>query len=228
MPSFAFAPGGTVSTVARNWDFRGERARYAERLVEAVVRGVAHPVRRPTLAVAGDTRRVGFIFGAGLVPRFFEEYYAAGARGYGGAARIVARVFTGSLSGRPLARRVLSPIPALLSVDGADCAPLAWSLVVASVVRDLGLHMIVTPRAGEDHTRFHVVASPLGVRELGPQLPRVLAGRRLRGASNVDRLATHLRLRFPTDAGAYILDGEMLRAREIEVTAGPEIDVFRL
>jgi diacylglycerol kinase family enzyme len=228
MPGFALAPGGTVSTVARNWGFGGERVRYAERLVETVVRGEARPVRRPTLAVAGETRHIGFIFGAGLVPRFFEEYYAAGALGYGGAARIVARVFAGSLWGQKLARRVLSPVPALLSVDGAACAPAAWSLVVASVVRDLGLHMILTPRAGEDHARFHAVASPLGVRELGPQLPRVLAGRRLAGAANVDRLASHLRLRFATDNGVYVLDGEMLRAREVAVTAGPEIDVYQL
>ena len=99
------------------------------------------------------------------------------------------------------------------------------SLLCASVVRDLGLGMRLTRRAGEEHDRFHVVATPLGPRALGPQMPLVLAARPLLGP-RVDALAKELVLRFPEGTGAYVLDGDLFHADAITVTAGPAIDVL--
>ena len=227
LPRFALAPGGTVSTVARNWSRGAMDASRAARLVDAVARDAAPVARRPTLRVCDDHGgdRVGFIFGAGLVARFFDEYYASSHQGYAGAARIAARVFAGSFFASDLARRVLNPVEARLAVDGRDAVPRAWSLVVASVVPDLGLHMRVTPRAGEALDAFHAVASPLGARALGPQMPLVLAGKALVGAGHVDApRARALDVRFAAD-DAYVLDGDPIRAREVRVAVGPVIDV---
>jgi hypothetical protein len=110
-------------------------------------------------------------------------------------------------------------------VDGARAPFERASLVCASVVRDLGLGMRLLHRAAEETTRFHVVATPLEPSRLGPQLPLVLAGRPLLGSRNVDALATTLELRFGAAGaeaeGAYVLDGELLRATFLRVTAGP-------
>ncbi len=248
LPPIAFAPGGTVGTVARNWGKpRSARelasgATHAARIVHrAASAGAAETVRRPTLRVTDDQGRdqVGFMFGAGLVAGFFAEYYAAPAQGYATAARIVARVFVESFAaddargGDSLAARVLDPVAAQLAIDGRVASAERWSLVLASVVRDVGLHMLVTPHAGETAGAFHVVASPLGPRALGPQMPRVLAGRRLHGDGHVDApAARELVLRFgdrsrAATENAYVLDGDVLRAREVRVTAGPAIDVVR-
>jgi diacylglycerol kinase family enzyme len=229
-PPIALAPGGTVSTVLRNWG--GPRAATADgaaRLVRAVARGAARVTRRPTLRVTDDRGgdRVGFIFGAGLVATFFDEYYAGATQGYAGAAAIVARIFAQSFVGGPLARRVLTPVPASLTLDGRAARPEAWSLVVATVVRDLGLHMVVARRAGERLDAFHAVASPLGPALLGPQMPLVIAGRRLLGHDHVDAPSTReLVLRFPNEGQGYVLDGDVLRAREIRVVPGPAFDVL--
>ena len=235
LPAIALAPGGTVSTVARNWGFRGgglfspgeaEAARYAARLLDAVSRGQAHGTLRPTLRAKDDAaERVGFIFGAGLVSRFFEVYDEEGARGYRGAASIVARIFAGSFSRGTLARRVLTPVPCVLEIDGVRANEEEVSLVCASVVRDLGIGMRLLYRAAEEHERFHVVATPLGPAKLGPQLPLVLAGRPLLGAGNVDTLARRLELRFE-GGGAYVLDGELLRTECVVVTAGPVLRIL--
>lgn len=230
LPPIALAPGGTVGTVARNWGMTGDPVRYAARLLDAIADGSIRSTRRPTLRISSrddrDAReRVGFIFGAGLVARFFEVYDARGAGGNLAAARIVARVFAGSFVGSRFARSVLDPSPCAISVDG-DPAPFdRVSLLCASVVRDLGLGMRLTRRAGEEHDRFHVVATPLGPRSLGPQMPLVLAARPLLGP-RVDTLATELVLRFPEGTGAYVLDGDLFRADAITVTAGPELDVL--
>jgi diacylglycerol kinase (ATP) len=241
LPPIALAPGGTVGTVARNWSgtsggWGGWGAKSAARIIHSAARGEGTVVRRPTLRVRDDRGKdlVGFMFGAGLVAGFFDEYYAAPAQGYATAARIVGQVFVQSFVGGPLAKRVLDPVSARLTVDAREAEPRSFSLVLASVIRDVGLHMLVTPRAGETPGAFHVVASALGPRELGPQMPRVLAGVRLQGRGHVDvPAARELTLRFDgvapegeASAGrAYVLDGDVLRAREVRVSPGPAIDV---
>jgi diacylglycerol kinase (ATP) len=232
LPPIAFAPGGTVCTVARNWGVKGERTRYVRRLLDGLAAGHVRRQRRPTLrvrheagpAVAGAADRIGFIVGSGLVARFFEVYEEAGANGLATASKIVARVFSGSFIGSRFARSILDPTPCLLAVDGSPAPFDRVSLVCASVVRDLGLGMRLLYRAGEELDRFHVVATPLAAHALGPQMPLVLAGRPLVGA-RVDALARTLTLRFPDGRGAYVLDGDLYRADAIEVTAGPTLDV---
>jgi diacylglycerol kinase family enzyme len=227
MPAVALAPGGTVSTVARNWGMRGSRVGYARRILEAVKSGNARTSERPTLRVRGRIERSGFIFGAGLVASFFREYYASAHRGTAAAARIVAPIFAGSFVGGALAKRVLEPVPCALSIDGELQPAPGYSLIAASVVRDLGLHMWVTYRAGEAPDRFHAVASSLSTSALGPQMPRVLMGKRLRGEHHVDALVRELAIDFESN-GAYVLDGDLLESDRVVVTAGARIRVVTL
>lgn len=221
LPAIALAPGGTVSTVAKNWGLRGDPARYTDALLDAIAAGTATRTMRPTLQVEdGAATRTGFIVGSGLVARFFEEYLAAGAGGTRAAARIVARVFAGSFVGGALARRVLEPMRCRVTTDAGEAPFDRVSLVCASVVRDLGLGMRLLYRAAEEPDRFHAVATPLGPFRLGPQMPLVLAGRPLKGP-RVDALTSRLELVFPGGTGAYVLDGDLFRADRVVVTAGP-------
>jgi diacylglycerol kinase (ATP) len=223
LPRVALAPGGTVCTVARNLGMRGRPAAWAGRVVRAACDGSGRTDRRPTLRVRDDGGgdRIGFIFGAGLVVRFFAEYYAAPRQGRRAAAGLVARIFAGSFTGGRLARRILEPTRCSLRVDGEPHPGAAWSLVLASVVRDVGLHLLVPYRAGEELERFHLVASGLAPRALAAQLPRVLLGRPLLGEARVDALARSLRLAFEGPDGGYVLDGDVFRARAVTVEAGP-------
>ncbi|WP_437645700.1 diacylglycerol/lipid kinase family protein [Sorangium sp. So ce362] len=245
LPPLVLLPGGTVATVARNWGMAGDPAALLERIIHeargrhdgAALRGT---VRRPTLRARATTRggveeRIGFIFGTGLVASFFDVYYERGGDGYGAAARIVARVFIESFYGGSYARRVLDPLPCTIDVEGRQLAPRAWSLICSSAVRDLGIHMRVTYRAGEDLERPHLVASALPPRELGPRAPLVVAGRRIGGRDHFDDLVRDFTVRFDAAPGAtspgdgpYILDGDPLRASEIRISAGPSIDVLPL
>jgi diacylglycerol kinase family enzyme len=229
IPPIALLPGGTVATVARNWGRVGDPVNLLERFLSGEFR---EPVTRPTLRVrqrvgATEQERIGFMFGTGLVANFFDVYYAEGARGYPHAARIVARVFAESFVGGPYAARVLEPLACTITVDGHELAPKAWSLVCASVVRNLGIHMIVTHRAAEDPERPHLVASALSPRNLGPRAPLVLAGRPIGGHDHFDDLVRAFTVRFPRE-GPYVLDGDVLRAEEVRVTAGPRIAVVAL
>jgi diacylglycerol kinase (ATP) len=228
IPPVALLPAGTVCTISHNLGARGNSRTWSERVVRAACTGTARVNRKPTLRVRDDAggNRVGFIFGAGLVSRFFEIYDAAPRQGIAAAASIAARIFVGSLAGSPLARRVLDAAPCTIAVDGATHPARAWSLVLASVVRNVGLHLVVTYRAGGELEGFHVVASGLRPWALGLQLPRVLAGRPLVGEPRVDRLAQSLSVNFEGAGDAYVLDGDVMRAHTARVEAGPVIEVL--
>ncbi|HMJ10517.1 MAG TPA: diacylglycerol kinase family protein [Polyangiaceae bacterium] len=228
LPRLAFAPAGTVATVARNW---GTSAGVLAVVEHVLGRAPLRSRERPTLWVREQSGafRVGFTVGTGLVARFFDRYYAAGGGGTRTALAIVARIFTGSLVGDGYARSVLEPLPCVLTVDGRELEPRAFSLVVSSVLPDLGLHMRVTYRAGADFERPHLVASALRTKQLGPQAPRVLRGLPLRGPDCFDSLVTSFSVTFPkNEPGPYVLDGDVFRASSIQVSAGPKIDVVTL
>lgn len=223
MPRIALVPAGTVGTVAKNVGARGRNV--AERVLRAIVTGHTREAVWPTLHIEDDSGgdRLGFIFGAGLVVHFFEVYDAAPAKGLWTAASVATRVFVGSFTGGAYASRILSAVPCVLTVDGELSPADALSLVVASVLRDAGLHFRVTYRAQEDVNRFHLVASGLPAGALGPQMPRVLLGRPLRGEPRVDALAAEATLAFTGNERAYILDGEVFRARQVRISMGRRV-----
>jgi diacylglycerol kinase (ATP) len=227
LPPVALAPGGTVATVARNLGMRGPPREWCRRVVRVACEGGGSERPVPTLHVRDDAGgdRVGCIFGAGLVARFFDLYDASPRQGIGPAAGIATRVLAGSIVGSAFARRVLSPVGARLEVDGEPATGEAWSLVLASVVPHVGLGVRATYRAGEALDRFHVVASTLPARALARQVPRVLTGRPMRGAHRVDTLARSLRVTFD-EPGTYVLDGDAQRARTADVEAGPVVTLL--
>jgi hypothetical protein len=61
---------------------------------------------------------------------------------------------------------------------------------------------------------------------LGPQMPRVLSGRPLRGEPRVDALAASLRIDFDQEDGGYVLDGDVLRCRWASVQPGPALSLL--
>lgn len=222
--TLAFLPAGTVATVARAFEQPGDPVSG----LDEALRPEAQFVARPSLSVtssSGDAlqERVGFIFGTGLVARFFQRYYLEGGTGLAAAARIVARTLAGSFREDAYSRSVLEPLPCRIAVDSGPLEARAFSLVLCSVIRDVGLGMQVCHRAGEDWQRPHVVASSLRPRQLGPQVHRVLRGKPLRGGGGFDGLSSQLLLQFPQGKGPWVLDGDLLEAERVQVQAGPAL-----
>jgi diacylglycerol kinase (ATP) len=134
-------------------------------------------------------------------------------------------VFVESFTGGPLAKRILTPLPCELWIDGERHRTTGLSLLCAAVVRDLGLGMKVCYRAAEEADRLHLVASSLAPAKLGPRAPWVMLGKSIGGEDHVDRLVRSFEVRFPSASGPYVLDGDMFRARSVEVSAGPVIAI---
>ena len=224
LPMVALVNGGTTGTVSKNF---GMRESVLKALRRALSAAPLETRERPTLRVrehSGETR-IGFTVGTGLVAKFFKRYYEEGAGGIPTAARIVSRIFLGSFRGDGYAKSVLDPLPCRIRVGDRDLPYDAFSLVLASVLRDVGMHMLVNYRAAEDPKRPHLVASALPAKKLGPQCPRVLTGRPLRGPENYDALVEEFEIRFPDGAGPYVLDGDIFETPSLNVTTGPTIQI---
>ncbi len=232
LPTLALVAGGNAGTVARNWNGCVlDPVEHVRRLLDAwhARSGQVGSVKRASLAVrdSAGAERVGFIFGTGLIASFFSEFYRRGGGGYAEAARMIARIFSGSFVDGELARKVLSPMACRLTVDGEPRPQKAFTLIASSVLRNLGMHLMVTPRAAEDPTRPHLVAFNLSVRECGLQFWRILSGRRLVGSGNVDALVRQFRVDFEAGQGAYVLDGDLIHSDWVEVSAGPMLRIWR-
>ena len=246
-PILAFAPGGTVGTVGRSLGVarRGPFLRAFERVLDDACAHSPKTIETPSLFVRADDRppEVHFIFGTGLVASFFRLYDRKGADedapsvavGKLGAAAIVARIFVESFYGGAYARRVLEPMPMEVDVvreRGAAPERLPWhasSLVLTSVVRNLGLHMLVPYRACEDPERPHVVVSGLPTRVLGPRMTRVLRGVSIGDPSDphFDGLCHELAIEFPgEERGPFVVDGDLRLARRVSVRAGPKLRIL--
>ncbi|GAC1521484.1 MAG: hypothetical protein NVS3B10_22280 [Polyangiales bacterium] len=254
LPILGLAPGGTVGTVARSLGVApatrtfGGTVEGIDRVLDRALDralGSGAVLETATLRVAADElpSRLGFIFGTGLVASFFRRYdprlddeAPSVGTGLPGAAAIVARVFVESFWGGAYARSVLDPLRCDVDVERGEPGKtsverLPWaasSLVVASVLRDLGLGMRVTHRAGERADRLHVVVSGLAPRQLGPRMPRVLRGRSIGdpGEPHFDDLVAALTVEFPDRAGPFVLDGDVHHARRVGVALGPTLRIL--
>ena len=224
LPDFALCAAGTVNTTAAAWGSSGQALTDVGRALAGA------PMReRATISVedAEGTRRLGFIWGTGLVARFFELYDDAGG-GLAVAAKLTARLALSGALGGQLSSRVLAPMPCTIDVDGRRADGDAFSLAVSSVLRDVGLGIRVTYRAGERDDRIHFVASRGRPAELASLLPRTLMGRGFDRPDDLDVLAAEVVVTGKDGVLPYILDGDTLRSDHVRLSVGRRLRVADL
>jgi diacylglycerol kinase family enzyme len=214
-PPFALVAGGTVCTTARVWGSSGD----ADKDVVNALRS-SRRAPMPTLRIVDDrTESLGFIFGTGLVARFFEVYDDRGG-GLPVAAKLSAELFASAVRGSALAHHVLGRQHLHLVIDGQEQSEPAYSLVVSCVHETVGMGVRVTYRAREDDARFHLVASAEGPTGLAKNFPRTFLGLPLRGRGKVDALAREAVLTFDGPS-TYIIDGDSRTTSRVTLSTGP-------
>jgi diacylglycerol kinase family enzyme len=198
--------------------FRVLDAALAERLTHTVVRFL-------DLRIDGELYAAA-TFGTGLVSHFFDEYARTSVGGLGRASQIFFRVLLGASVGSPYAQRILAPVAGHLTIDGVECPLDAFTLLVCSVFRNVGLGLKPTYRAGTVPERLHLVATDLAGPRLAPQAFRVLLGKALVAPRLVDVLTPRFGLEFAAPT-SVILDGERIAAKSVEVSLAPWVRVAR-
>jgi diacylglycerol kinase family enzyme len=222
LPRVALLRGGTTNTLANNLGQKGRPEQLLTRLLACRSQGRREPAQSwPTLLVNG---RCGFIFSAALGARFFERYYRDRRVGYRAAALLAARIAVSSLLGSGLSRQVFQPLTARVTADGEELPERSWRLLAAATVLDLGLGIRLTYRARERPGLFHLVASAQSPASLARQFHRTFLARPLRGARHFDLLAREARVELQQEE-PYVLDGDLFRARRVQLRSGPQVQV---
>lgn len=225
LPKIALLRGGTVNTVANNFGVRGRTEQLLDRLLEKMAQGAELPsVDNDTIAVNG---RVGFLFGAAMGGRFLEAYYEDGPPTAWRAATLSAGTLASIFVWGKLARRLFAETRVRLWVDGQESIIRRPRLLVAATVPDMGVGFRIAWRARQERSKFHLVASELSTFQLGAQSHRVMRGLPLIGQPNLDVLAAKTQIEFAEEE-PYTLDGELFRARQVEIVLGPRVEMVRI
>ncbi|MDW8283466.1 MAG: diacylglycerol kinase family protein [Myxococcales bacterium] len=237
LPSLMLLRGGSVNTIARNLHIRGRPEQLLARALErlrvpedlALWPGWPQGLLRVRDRLQGrdGPERFGCLFAAAMGARFLELHLASPRQSLGQAVALMLRTVASTLvpGGGPLARRLFAQTEVRLWVDGEQVPQGHVRLVLAATVPDVGLGMRVAWQAGRVPGRLHVVASGLAIGTMARQLGRVRRGEPLGGGPHLDRLATSLRVQF-VQPQPYTLDGDLFRAEELEVEAGPQLWVL--
>ncbi|MBI5479625.1 MAG: hypothetical protein HY906_12250 [Deltaproteobacteria bacterium] len=224
LPRVLPLPGGRVNTVAADLGVQGTPEQILGRFVRRLRRGETVPgVERDLLGVGA---RRGFLFGAGMAGRFFEAYYGGPGPGVAWAGVLAARIFLSSLVSGSFGRMVFAPVEAEIVADGERLPHDRFSLILAGAIASAGLGFRPTYRAGTVPGRIHLVATGLTPAQLAWNTPRVRRGEPLVGAPHFDLLAREARIRFACPQ-PHVVDGDLFRAAEVLLRAGPRVTILR-
>jgi diacylglycerol kinase (ATP) len=239
LPIFAFGPGGTVRIAAKNIgvSMQSDVLSEVRSIVHRIITGDDTIVFHPTLSVQANNnnnrKQIAFTFGTGLVASFFQVYDSpvdaknkALDTGNTKAFKILAKVFLQSMYNGPFARQILDPLPCSITVDSQTIAWPASSLVLTSVLKNVGIGLQAAYRAGEDWQKIHAVISGLSPAQLGPRMFRVFAGQSIKKHKNephFDDLVHTMQVSFAQSQGPYVVDGDLLYANHICISAGPVV-----
>lgn len=223
LPPVAFLKGGSVNTIGHSLGLRGPPEALLRRLLALYASGEIRTLEVATLRV---NAYVGFVVGAGLLGNFYDVFYSGSRKGPIDAGILVARALLSAFVENDLSRKLFTPVRATVKVDGREVSFRDFTLIVASTVESLfGLR--ATYRAKEKAGHFHLVASGLSHRRLGPQFHRTLLGLPLKGDRHEDAVARSVEIRFDRPA-KYIIDGDLYEGESIVVEPGPSIQVVAL
>jgi diacylglycerol kinase family enzyme len=226
LPQFLPLRGGSMNTIARSVGCRrGSPERVLLRTVADYRAGRPFEVtERHLLQVNGE--HFGFMVGAGVVVNFLQVYYATGQPGPWTAAKLFTRVILSGVTRSALARRLLQPVEADIDCDEERVPHRRYTFVYASSITDIGLGFKATYLATRKRGFFHLLAGPIGPRQVLPRLLRLRHGLPLEIDELYDNLARHARVEFSRPSH-YTVDGDVLGAvPRLDVVTGPRLTII--
>jgi len=226
LPRLIVLRGGTMNTVARGLNIRGPRGAAHEllaHLVRCIDAGIAPQTTRRHLVKIGE--RYGLIFGNGVMYQFAKAYYDQGQPHRWSGAQLLSRAVLSALVGGPLARMLMSPFTARVTLDGAPWQHDRFLCIAVASVPEAGYGFTPLPQAvdgldGLAVTGFHTTA-----RGLVAELP----GMYFKTPLHPDRctIATARRLTVNTEIPlGYTIDGDLyLGDTRMDIAAGPQLEI---
>lgn len=226
LPRLAILRGGTMNTLARGLEIRGEAGaahRLLGHLADCLEAGRTPRLTRRHLVKVGD--RYGLIFGNGVMYHFAKEYYAQGKPHPWSGAQLLSRLVASVLLGGPLARQLLLPFDARVTVDGGAWTARRFLTIAAAAVPEAGYGFAMLPHARDGLDGLAVTGIHTSARGLVAELPKMYFDAPFDPARCTK--ATTRRLVISSDRPmGYTIDGDLYRAgAQLEIEAGPQVEI---
>ncbi len=223
-PELVVVPFGSMNTTA---SALGPARRPLDTLKAALRTRSGRIMQCPCLLIELENghQLIGFTAAAGLVERFFDRYRRSPRGGLGTALPMALDLYWGALLRRPAALTALAPRPCRVAVEDQWLVPESFSLVLSSVLQNVGLGFSPNRRIHPQPNRLHLVAAPLDGHQLATQAHRMLLGLPLVGEGVFDGLVREWSLRF-AEPGGMVIDGEVYASRTFRVRPGPSLPLY--
>lgn len=226
-PRIALLRGGTMNNVTDSFRIRGTPKSILGRLCDVVSEGVEPTLaRRCALAVSdGSRRRLGFIFGTGLMASFLKEYYAEGETSPVTAAWMAARLCTSVAVQGELYRKLSGKIHHRLQADGELWLDKDLICLMCATTEEIGLRLAPFSSAGRHTDRFSAVAVEGPMMAIVTALPAIWRASEMTMRGFEERLPQKLELSLP-GIFDYTMDGDLYEASKLSLSLGPELAIF--
>jgi diacylglycerol kinase family enzyme len=223
LPRFLILRGGTMNTVAKSLGLSGSPDSILRRWIDSQRKGKVKVRRQATLNVNGS---IGFIAGTGVVTRFLDRYYEGGRTGAIKALSMVGTIVPGAIFGSKSVKSMFSPAPISVTYEGQDLGKEAYTAVLASTVREVGLGFKLTARCYEKPGSFHLIAADIPPLALVPRIFHLWTGKNPNhpgflhhGPSRTATIKHNGHIR-------WMMDGDMYETeKDLVISMGPMVEV---
>jgi diacylglycerol kinase (ATP) len=224
LPMVSLLRGGTMNTVASGLGVRGTPSDLLARVVRMYHEREPFALTERNLLCVDD-RYYGFLFGNGIVSNFLEAYYAGTEPTPLKAALLLLRASLSALIQGSLARRLLRPVEARVSLDGVDWPAATYTAILAGTVDNIGLGFRPFYLAPSHPGWFHALGlacTPAGIVRI---MPDVYRGLPTHNPDVHSRLAQTMRIEADRPM-SYTVDGDFHGGGQVvQITVGPRIQL---
>jgi diacylglycerol kinase (ATP) len=222
-PAFLHLRGGTMNTLANSFGVqKGEPEPLLKILLDKVNRGDELHVTQRNIIRINDV--YGFIFGAGFAANFLELYYDGGDTGSQKAFKVIFKGIGSGLMGTHYSKRLFANTRARVIAGGKEIPFDAFTLILATTIRNLGVGAKPGYMAEDKKGYFHFVGGNTGPLRVIRNLPRMFTGRKMKIPMLHDSLENRVVIK-PLQDTLYIIDGEVFStSEEMVVKTGPLLD----
>lgn len=227
LPRVCLLRGGTMNNVTDSFGIRGTPMRILGQLCAAVASGSEQKLlRRAMLRVEdGETARLGFIFGTGLMANFLKAYYAEGDTSPWTAAWMAAKVCSSVAVQGSLFEKLSDKERHIIHADGELWLDKELFCLMCATTEQVGLGLSPFTSAGRHPEQFCALALEGPMLSIVTALPAIWRAAPMTMRGFEERLLQRLDVQLPRKFD-YTIDGDLYVAERISLSMGPVLELY--
>jgi diacylglycerol kinase (ATP) len=159
LPKVMTLRGGTMNTMSNALKIKGQSIGILKAAVQKYRE--AEPMKELKQNLLKINDKYGFMSGAGVVANFLDAYYSYPNPGPWAAVKLVTTGVASGVTGGELAKKLFEPAPIRVTIDGKQLEPEEFSGVLGCTIKEVGLGLKPTFRAGDEPDAFHFIATTI-------------------------------------------------------------------